>query len=77
MIQFKKFGKTISYNINPQQGHWMVVQSDGDIYMYITKNGLDVPNFKAKPEFVNKKNYWDLAVHFGIPKKDLARIFQK
>lgn len=77
MTQLSKFGKKISYDVNPKNGHWMVVESDGDTYMYITKNGLEVPNFRATPEYVNKKNFWDLAVHFGVPKNDLDRIFEK
>ena len=34
MTQLKKFGKTISYAINPSDGHWMVVESDGDTYVH-------------------------------------------
>jgi hypothetical protein len=77
MKQFQQFGKTITYDINPKNGHWLVVESGDVTYMYITKNGLEVPNFRAIPEYVNKKNFWDLAVHFKIPNKEVSRIFEK
>ena len=77
MTQLKKFGKTISYDINPSDGHWMVVEDGGDTYMYITKNGMRVPHFSSTPEYVNKKSFWDLSVHFGLPSNDLKRIFAK
>jgi hypothetical protein len=54
----------------------MIVESDGDTYMYITKNGMrSSALFRATPEYVNKKSFWDLSVHFGLPSNDLKRIF--
>ena len=75
MTQFRKFGKRISYDVNPKNGHWMIVESDGDIYMYITKNGLEVPNFRATPEYVNKKNFWDLGGSFWTTTKRFKQYF--